>query len=78
MVSIEQTLEMAANIKCEVLNIRAVPGMVLDRPEYYDMVLNQIGKSAKRLERHQVTGTHHLHLNDPCSVSEIIADFLDS
>lgn len=69
---------MAALITCEVLNIRADPGMHLDKPEYYEMVLNQIGKNAKKLERCVVPGTHHLHLNDPCSISEIIADFLDS
>lgn len=76
MMSIDQALDLASSIKCEVLNIRADPGMVFERPEYYKLVLDTIQETASRLERHVVPGTHHLHLNDPKSVSGLIVKFL--
>ncbi|CAH1180406.1 unnamed protein product [Phaedon cochleariae] len=74
--TIEQVLEFASRITCEVLNIRASPGLKFDNPEHYTAVLDEMEKSAKRLERQVVEGTHHLHLNDADSVAPIICDFL--
>ncbi|KAF7265846.1 putative serine hydrolase [Rhynchophorus ferrugineus] len=79
-VTLEQVLELASRIQCEVLNIRAVPGYNFEYPEHYDLVLDKIEQNgkAKRMVRHHVPGTHHLHLNDGNSVADIIHDFLIS
>ncbi|XP_019880960.1 probable serine hydrolase isoform X2 [Aethina tumida] len=74
----EQVLHLARQIKCEVLNIRGNPGMKFDIPENYNIVLDEIEKSAKKLERHVVDGTHHLHLNDGACVADIIHKFIIS
>lgn len=66
----------ANKIKCEVLNIRAVPGLAWDRPEYYDKVLDEIEKNAKKTVRTTVEGTHHVHLNDADKVAQPIIEFL--
>ncbi|CAG9763232.1 unnamed protein product [Ceutorhynchus assimilis] len=76
--SIEQVLELASRITCEVMNIKATPGLKLDHPEHYDMVLDQIEKQAKKVVRHKIEGTHHLHLNEPTLVDNIIHEFLIS
>lgn len=60
------------------MNIRAVPGYNFEVPEHYDLVLDKIELNAKRLVRHHIPGTHHLHLNDGNSVADIIHDFLMS
>lgn len=75
--TMDQVLEFAKLIRCEVLNIKATKGLKLDHPEYYDQIMEVIQESAKSLERHEVDGTHHLHLNDPQSVAKIISNFLD-
>ncbi|XP_060522533.1 probable serine hydrolase [Cylas formicarius] len=74
--SLEQVLEMSRRIKCEVLNIRAKSGLKFDVPEHYDLILNEIDRGAKKLETHLVEGTHHLHLNDPEPIVDIIHNFL--
>lgn len=60
------------------MNIRAKDGLKLDVPENYDLILNTIGNQAKKLVRHSVNGTHHVHLNDGPSVAGFIDDFLVS
>lgn len=77
-ITMDQVMEMASRITCEVLNIRATEGIKLDQPESYDLVLEQIGKQAKKLERHLIEGTHHLHLNNAESVAPCIYYFLTS
>ncbi|RZC40750.1 Abhydrolase 6 domain containing protein [Asbolus verrucosus] len=74
----DQVMEFASRIRCEVLNIRGKPGMKFDFPEFYEEVLDTIGKQAKRLERRVVEGTHHLHLNNPERVIDILHEFLTS
>lgn len=76
--TIDQALEMAGQITCEVMNIRGEPGMSFEKQEYYDLVLNKIGESAKKLEKVSVQGTHHMHLNNPFSISDSIVKFLRS
>lgn len=78
MMTIDQVLEFASRIKCEVMNIRAVPGYQFDHPEYYNLVLDTIEKQAKKLERHFIEGTHHLHLTDAENVAPHIYNFLTS
>ncbi|KAJ8929979.1 hypothetical protein NQ314_017284, partial [Rhamnusium bicolor] len=76
--TIDQILELASRIKCEVMNIRATIRTKLDNPEYYDLILDTIEKQAKKLERHVFNGTHHLHLNDAESIFPNIHRFLIS
>ncbi|KAL3274282.1 hypothetical protein HHI36_015687 [Cryptolaemus montrouzieri] len=72
----DQVLDYASRTRCKVLNIRAVPGYPFDDVLYED-VLNCLAKNAD-LTRVRVSGTHHLHLNDPESIIEHIYKFLTS
>jgi pimeloyl-ACP methyl ester carboxylesterase len=76
--SMDMALEYASKITCEVLNIKGKPGMQFDPPESYHIVLDKIRNSAKKLEFHEVEGTHFLHLNNPESICPIIVKFLKS
>jgi pimeloyl-ACP methyl ester carboxylesterase len=76
--SLDMALEYASKITCEVLNIRGKAGMQFDPPENYGIVLDKIRNSAKKLEFHEVEGTHFLHLNNPESICPIIVRFLKS
>lgn len=78
MFSKDQVLAYAAQIKCEVLNIRGVPGMVFDDENVYPAVIEALRQSCKRLVYKEVEGTHHLHLMTPERVCEPITDFLKS
>ncbi|CAH1105816.1 unnamed protein product [Psylliodes chrysocephalus] len=74
--TLDQVLQFACRIKCEVLNIKADATLRLDHPENYDLVLDEIEKTAKRLERCNVEGSHHVHLTNAALVAPIIANFL--
>ena len=74
--SMDMALEYASKITCEVLNIKGKAGMQFDPPESYNIVLEKIRNSAKKLEFHEVEGTHFLHLNNPESICPIIVKFL--
>lgn len=71
----EQVLHLAGQVRCDVLNIKGKPGMLFDRPEYYQMVLNKMREKTS-VEFHEVEGTHHLHLNTPERISDLISNFL--
>lgn len=72
----DQVLQIATKITCKVLNIRADPGLKFPHPEEYDECLDVIEKTAEKMVRIKVPGTHHLHLNDPESVVGPIRKFL--
>ncbi|CAG9864470.1 unnamed protein product [Phyllotreta striolata] len=74
--TLDQAMEFASRITCEVLNIKADKTLRLDNPEYYDLILDKIEESAEKLERHLVEGTHHVHLTDAARVAPIIINFL--
>lgn len=76
MISLDLVLAYASRIKCDYLNIRAVPGMKFEKPEYYQQVLDEIKMQARRFEYHEVEGTHHVHLNEPEKIAPIIKNFL--
>lgn len=76
MFSLEQVLSYADQIKCQVLNIRAVPGMRFDNESVYPSVINAMRKNAKRVIYEEVPGTHHLHLTTPERILEHINEFL--
>lgn len=75
MFSLEQVLCYAQQIKCHVLNIRAVPGMKFENDEVYPKVIEAMRKNAE-VEYVEVPGTHHVHLNTPERIAGIIRSFL--
>lgn len=77
MITIDQAMEYAKRIKCKVLNIRAVPGMKWDHPEYYNQVLEQMRETAEFVEYHEIDGTHHIQLNNPERIIGPILQFLE-
>lgn len=76
MFSEEQVLTYAKQIRCEMLNIRGIPGMSFGDPSVYPKVIETIRKNAKRVVYEEVEGTHHLHLVTPERISDIVTDFL--
>ncbi|KYQ55685.1 putative serine hydrolase [Trachymyrmex zeteki] len=76
LLSLDLILEYASQIKCAYLNIRAIPGMKLEQPENYQKILDIIKVGARKFEYHEVTGTHHVHLNEPEKIAPIIKNFL--
>ncbi|XP_055548089.1 probable serine hydrolase isoform X1 [Wyeomyia smithii] len=76
MLSLEQILAHAERIKCKVLNIRAVPGLQFDNPDYYPSVVEAMSKSSDKVVYLEIPGTHHLHLTTPERISEHVTDFL--
>ncbi|XP_059475928.1 probable serine hydrolase [Neocloeon triangulifer] len=72
----ELVIEFAKAIRCEILNIKGKPGMVFDNENFYHEVIEATRAGAKRLERHEVEGTHHLHLNDPQHMAPLVINFL--
>lgn len=72
----EQVLIYAKQIRCEMLNIRGVPGMNFGDPNVYPKVIEAVRENAKRVVYEEVEGTHHLHLVTPERISEAVTDFL--
>jgi pimeloyl-ACP methyl ester carboxylesterase len=60
-------------IACPTLLLRAVPGMAVD-PRHLEKRLTAI-RDLQLVER---PGGHHLHLDDPASVAEVVAPFLQA
>lgn len=78
MFSEEQVLAYAKQIRCEMLNIRGIPGMSFGDPSVYPKVIEAIRENAKRVVYEEVEGTHHLHLVTPERISQHVSDFLMS
>lgn len=76
MMSIETALEYASKVRCKVLNIRALPGQRWERVDYYLDVIEKMKERAD-VRLVEVEGTHHIHLNDPKAIVDIIEDFLE-
>jgi pimeloyl-ACP methyl ester carboxylesterase len=72
----QYVLQFAANIKCKVLNIKALQGLTIGNPEEEEECLDVIKKSASLYEFHAVEGRHHVHLDFPERVAPIISNFL--
>lgn len=76
MMSIETALEYASQVRCKVLNIRAIPGQNWERLDYYTKVIEKL-KQTTDVTYIEVEGTHHVQLNAPENISGIIEDFLE-
>ncbi|XP_023942187.1 probable serine hydrolase [Bicyclus anynana] len=76
MMSIETALEYASKVTCKVLNIRAIPGQKWERLDYYLDVVEKLKKTAK-VQYIEVEGTHHVQLNAPENIVNIVEDFLE-
>lgn len=74
--SMDLALQYAARIKCAYLNIRAMPGLTFEEPENYSKILDVIKQGSRKFEYHEVEGTHHVHLNEPKKISDIIEKFI--
>ncbi|XP_057651449.1 probable serine hydrolase [Diorhabda carinulata] len=74
--SMDEIRDFASRITCEVLNIRADQGTQLEQPEHYDLTVDAIERSAKRVERVYLKGKHHIHLTDVETVAPIVLNFL--
>jgi pimeloyl-ACP methyl ester carboxylesterase len=70
--------ELASRIKCEVLNVKFKQAPYYEDVKFVTEVLEVIRTNAKRLEYHEVKGSHHSHLNTPEHVAPIVAKFLQS
>jgi pimeloyl-ACP methyl ester carboxylesterase len=73
----EHLLELASRIKCEVYNIKAKGGMYYEKKSYYKETMDVIRKNTV-MEYYEVDGTHHVHLNTPENVVELIQSILCS
>ncbi|XP_059484876.1 probable serine hydrolase isoform X3 [Neocloeon triangulifer] len=74
----EHIQEMARRISCEVLSIKFKQAPYYEDPKYCNGILEIIRNNAKRLEYHEVDGSHHGHLNNPENVAPIVKNFLRS
>jgi pimeloyl-ACP methyl ester carboxylesterase len=72
----QYVLQFAANIKCKVLNIKALQGLTLDKPEDVEEFFDVLKKSVALYEYRAVEGRHHVHLDFPERVAPIISNFL--
>ncbi|KAB0795053.1 hypothetical protein PPYR_11892 [Photinus pyralis] len=68
-------LTFSSRIKCDVMYIQAESGLMLHKSEQHDAIVESIRQSARRFEHCTVPGTHHVHLNNPESVCNIIKSF---
>ncbi|XP_068633313.1 probable serine hydrolase [Battus philenor] len=75
MMSIETALAYATKVKCKVLNIRAIPGQKWERMDYYKAVIEKM-KETTEVTYIEVNGTHHVQLNTPENICDLIKDFL--
>lgn len=69
-------LEMARRIKCPHLFIKALQAPFYERKEYFDETLKVL-KQNPNFEYYEVDGTHHVHLNEPEKISQIVNPFIN-
>lgn len=78
MLSLEQVLCYASQIKSKVLNIRGVPGMKFEDESVYVQVIDTMRTNSKLVVFKEIEGTHHLHLTTPERVAPTISEFLNN
>lgn len=71
----EVSIVMAERIKCPHLLIKATKSDYFENKKYFYEVVD-ILKKKENFEYHEIEGTHHVHLNEPEKVSQIINAFL--
>lgn len=75
--SVDILMEFAEKVKCNYLNIRAVPERLgRENPGLYGLILRILNRTCKTFQYHEVEGTHHVHLNEPSKVAGHISNFL--
>lgn len=45
--------------------------------EYFQKVMQRLAKTSRHLEVHHLQGTHHLHLNNPEVVADVVNSFIE-
>lgn len=76
MMSLETALEYAKQVRCKVLNIRAIPGQKWEKLNYYTEVIDAL-KAVTYVQYVEVEGTHHVQLENPENITSFIEDFLE-
>jgi pimeloyl-ACP methyl ester carboxylesterase len=71
----ETLLACASAIKCEVLNIYAKPGLNITSDDEYMQSVEAMKNSARKVEIHEVIGSHHVHMNNPDRIAPLINNF---
>lgn len=76
----EHVFKYSPQIKCKVLSITAPYNPVFGEgyPDRYKRSLDLIRSSASKLDHFEVSGTHHVHLNNPERVAPLINRFWTS
>lgn len=73
----KDNLQLAENVKCNVLLIKANDSTYYEKKEKFYEVVDIVKSKAKYFEYHKLPGTHHLHLNTPEIVAPVIISFLE-
>lgn len=74
--SLEFLAALSKNVKCEVLTIRASNGILVnERLRVYNQHIDNMKKSCSRLIEETVFGGHHVHLDNPGGVADVINSF---
>lgn len=69
-------IEMAKRIKCPHLFIKALQSPYYEDKDYHDEVKKVLYQSNPLFQSHEVDGTHHVHLNEPEKVANLISEYI--
>lgn len=74
-ISQDVCIEMAKRISSPYCFIKAKFSSYYEEKKYFDEIIEILKKNPK-FEFHEVEGTHHVHLNEPEKISQIINSFI--
>ncbi|GAU98253.1 hypothetical protein RvY_09425 [Ramazzottius varieornatus] len=74
----EQHLDILKDLKTDLLIIKALDTPQFEKPEVEEEFLHLYAKNCRRFSFVKVDGTHHVHLNTPERVSDLIINFLQN
>ena len=72
----EQVLHYAANIKCPMMLLKAAESHYYMPAEIAKRIIKTYINHNPNFEMHKIQGGHHVHLNQPERVSDLICEFL--
>jgi len=72
----EFLVEMAKNIRCKILVLRATKGLVFEHPRVIKAVQDEMQKAAESMEIVEVEGKHHVHMDQPEIVAPYVLNYL--
>lgn len=71
----EFTLKNSHRVKCPLMLIKARQSPLLTKTEHFDRVLAEIQKNNRHVQFHAVEGSHHVYLNNPEKIQQLINEF---